>query len=321
MICKVCEHDITPKFLLENKKTDNSIYRCPKCKTAFVHPQPSSEELNAFYTGMYQEKALSFNEVQMNRALKSVKGYLKRLNWIGEKSKGKTFLDLGGGLGYYSKAASEYGMSPILVEKDAVSVDFAQSKLQLDTIIQQDLNEFFSSNTDKYDIVFFRHVIEHVTEPNEVIKNISSLLKDDGVFIIETDNNAGIEILFKKGVKDFYLKLYGENFKDISFYKLLSVRPFALDPPRHLFAFRMNNLSNLLKKNGIKPFIKDHYRLGHPIYWPNIPAPKFSDVIKAFLKFKLKTGIKLTLEYFNLLFRILLQSLGLSSGLCIYGKK
>ncbi|MBO3116693.1 class I SAM-dependent methyltransferase [Winogradskyella sp. DF17] len=306
---------------MEHKKTDNSIYRCPKCKVAFVHPQPSVDELNTYYTGMYQEKAISFNEVQMSRASKSIKGYLKRLKWNGEKSKGKTFLDLGGGLGYYSKAASEYGMSPILVEKDSVSVDFAKNKLNLKSIIKKDLNEFFSSNTEKYDVVFFRHVIEHVTEPNEVIESISSILKDDGIFIIETDNNAGIEILFKKGVKDFYLKLYTENFKNVSFSKLLSVRPFALDPPRHLFAFRMGNLSNLLEKNGIKLFIKDHYRLGHPVYWPNIHSPKIMYAIKAFSKFKLRTGIKLILEYFNLLYRILLQFLGLSSGICIYGKK
>ena len=39
----------------------------------------------------------------------------------------------------------------------------------------------------------------------------------------------------------------------------------------------MGNLSNLLSKHDMKPFIKDHYRLGHPVYWPNIASPKINN--------------------------------------------
>jgi SAM-dependent methyltransferase len=321
MICKVCSDDIVPGLVLESIKTNNSVYRCPNCKVTFAHPQPSVDVLNAYYTGMYQDIAVSFNEKQMNRALKSVRGYLDRMQWDENDYKGKTFLDLGGGLGYYSKAALELGMSPVLVEKDSVSVNFAKTELNLKAIIQKDLNEFFAETTAQYDLIFFRHVIEHVTEPTEIISNISSILKDEGVFIIETDNNAGIEILFKKGTNKFYLNLYKESFKNVSFFNLLVKRPFALDPPRHLFGFRMGNLSNLLSKHDMKPFIKDHYRLGHPVYWPNIASPKFKDAVKAFLKFKISKGFKVLFEYINLLFRMVLQRLGLSSGLCIYARK
>ncbi len=321
MTCKVCCDDIVPDIILENIKTNNSIYRCPNCKVAFAYPQPSVEVLNAYYTGMYEDIAVSFNEKQMSRALKSFKGYLERMEWCESDYKGKSFLDLGGGLGYYSKAALELGMSPILVEKDSISVDFAKKELNLKTIIQKDLNGFFAETTEQYDLIFFRHVIEHVTDPTEIIRNISSILKEEGVFIIETDNNAGIEILFKKDTKNFYLNLYKESFKNVSLFNLLIKRPFALDPPRHLYGFRMGNLSNLLSKHKMKPFIKDHYRLGHPVYWPNIATPKFKDAAKAFLRFKIIKGFKALFEYFNLLFRTLLQSLGLSSGLCIYAKK
>lgn len=73
--------------------------------------------------------------------------------------------------------------------------------------------------------------------------------------------------------------------------------------------------------NHIKTFIKIHYRLRHNVYWPNIESPKIKDILKDFLKFRIVNGLQRTIEYMNLLFRIVLQFFGLSSGLCIYARK
>ena len=200
-------------------------------------------------------------------------------------------------------------------------MNFAREKLKLENILEQGLDEFFERNTEKYNIVFFRHVIEHVKDPSEIIMSISKVLSENGILIIETDNNAGVEILFKKGTTEFYLNLYRNGFKEISFYKLLVRRPFALDPPRHLFGFRMQNLSLLLKSNNLNPVIRKHYRLGHPIYWPNIESPDFKSIVKDLLKMEFASFAKGSLDYANMVFRVLLQGAGLSSGLCIYARK
>lgn len=321
MNCHICKSNTRPKLILENRNSLNSIYRCSNCKITFVDPQPSITELNKYYNGMYKELTVSFDKEKMEMALYSMKGYLKQIDWNKKNVNKKTFLDLGGGLGYYSKAAAEFGMKSILVEKDPVSINFAKNQLGINNIIEKDLKDFFCNNIKKYDLVFFRHVIEHVTEPFEVINNISNILNENGILIIETDNNAGIEILFKKGVRKFYINLYKKNFKEVNFLKLMIKRPFALDPPRHLFGFRMENLSFLLETNSLKPFVKKHYRLGHPIYWPNIYSPSFKAFFKYFLKLKFKKSINELIGLFNLCFRILLQLLGFSSGLCIYAKK
>ena len=321
MICKVCNCENIPDLVLKNRNGVNHIYRCNNCQVAFVKEQPKLEELNAYYNGMYKELTIGFDQKKMNWALHSMKEYAKKITYKLDTIKGKTFVDLGGGLGYYSKAASKYGFDAILVEKDPVSVNFAKKQLGLKNIIEQDLEEFFEHNKEKFDVVFFRHVIEHVIDPFKIINGISSILKTNGILIIETDNNAGIEILFMKNVKQFYLNLYSKSFEDTSFIKLLNKRPFALDPPRHLFGFRMKNLSNLLLSNNIAPYCKVHYRLGHPIYWPNIPSPSMKETIKSIFKFEFKIGMKGLMEYFNLLFRRALQLMGLTSGLCIYAIK
>lgn len=322
MICKVCQKKINLKLLLKNKSNFGDIYRCPKCKVAFVHPQPSNEVLNDFYNGMYSDLTVSFDEKKMRWAQQSMHGYLKVLKKLNIKpSEDVTFLDLGGGLGYYTKAAAENSLHSILVEKDPVSVQFARKYLKLENIIEQDLSEFFNSNDGQYDIVFFRHVIEHVKNPSSIIHGISNLLKKNGILIIETDNNAGIELLIKKDVRQFYLNLYKKNFNKISFLKLIFKRPFAVDPPRHLFGFRMKNLSMLLNSHSLLPKQKIHYRLGHPIYWPNISSPSLKKLIRTFLTLKLIDGFRLTMVYLNLLFRKFLQLFGLSSGICIYAQK
>lgn len=322
MICKVCQTEINPRLLLKNKGSFGDVYRCPKCEITFVSPQPSDEVLNEYYNGMYSDLTVSFDEKKMKWAQHSMRGYLKVLKRLNvEPTSEITFLDLGGGLGYYTKAAAENNLHSILVEKDPVSVQFAKQHLKLENIIEKDLDEFFNSNERQYDIVFFRHVIEHVKDPYSIIQGISNLLKKNGILIIETDNNAGIELLIKDGVRKFYLDLYGKSFNKASFINLLIKRPFAVDPPRHLFGFRMKNLSMLLKSQSLFPKEKIHYRLGHPIYWPNIPSPNVKQIIKSFLKWNFKAGFRLTFSYLNLLFRKFLQLMGLSSGICIYAQK
>lgn len=321
MTCKVCHSQINPVMILENRNDINHLYRCPNCKIAFVNPQPSIDVLDDYYNGMYKELTVNFDSKKMDWANRSIEGYFKRLGLKKSSVKGKTFVDFGGGLGYYSKAAQNFGLNSILVEKDPVSVEFAKNKLGLTHIIQKNLHEFINESSVKYDFVFFRHVIEHVTDPAEIIGGISSLLKKDGFLIIETDNNAGIEILFLKGTSKFYKDLYHKSFKNITFGLLLRKRPFALDPPRHIFAFRMANLSSLLTSNNFDIIKTNHYRLGHPIYWPNISSPNFKSVIKLVLKFKVRAATSVFFDCCNLYFRILLQHLGLSSGICIYARK
>ncbi|WP_258226017.1 class I SAM-dependent methyltransferase [Aestuariibaculum sp. M13] len=322
MLCKVCEKEMIPKILFKGKEDSGDIYRCLQCKVAFVFPQPSDEILNKYYNGMYSDLTISFDERKMKWARSSMLGYLKELKNIDiDLTSNTTFLDLGGGLGYYTKAAEENNLDSILVEKDPVSIVFAKKHLQLKNIIEMDLLEFFKTNKKQYDIVFFRHVIEHVKDPSLIVENLYGVLKQNGVLIIETDNNAGIELLFKDGVRKFYLDLYRKSFSSVSFVKLLIKRPFAIDPPRHLFAFRINNLSGLLKAHGLIPKKRVHYRLGHPIYWPNIPSPSFKKLVKSFLKLEIRKFLCLFKSYMNLIFRRFLQFVGLSSGICIYAKK
>ncbi|NVM20694.1 MAG: class I SAM-dependent methyltransferase [Desulfobacterales bacterium] len=310
-----------PVMVLVNTKKGWHIKRCPSCKITFADPQPSDREINDYYNGMYSELASDFSEQKMQWARGSLSAYLEVISRYGFAER-RHFLDLGGGLGYCSKAAEERGLSVTLVEQDPVSAGFAKSVLGLRDVREQSIDDFcFESKGGKYDLIFLRHVIEHTRYPAKLIECISTLLKTRGVLVVETDNNAGIELLFRLGTARFYLRLYDSSYSPSSFLSLLIRRPFAVDPPRHLFGFRMSNLSRLLESHSLTPFKKVHYRLGHSIYWPNLPLPEVKSIATELLHFNWLKVIAYATDYCLSPLRLVLQVLGLSSGICIYAAK
>ena len=269
---------------------------------------------------MYSELASKFDEQKMKWARQSVAGYHKKLQKIGI-SETKTLLDLGGGLGYYSKAFEELNFKVTLVEQDPVSANFARSVLSLNNILEQSIDSFFQTNNDQYDIVFLRHVIEHATQPDKLISQISNCLKPNGILIIETDNNAGIEIFFNLGTAKYYKDLYQKSYSNSSLLSLIKNRPLAVDPPRHLYGFRESNLSLLLRNNSLSPVVSICYSLGDPIYWPNLPNPTLKLLLDNLLNYKFKLFV---IEIINLILypiRLFLQKIGLASGICLYAQK
>lgn len=318
--CHACDQLIEPTLVFKNLKNEWHIMRCPQCKVAFVHPQPDLETITSYYNGMYSKLASSFDEQKMQWARTSIAGYLSTLERLGLTA-GKKLLDLGGGLGYYSKAFGEAGFHVTLVEQDPVSTKFARNVLNLENVIESTVEDYLQTKSEEYDIVFFRHVIEHSTEPAKLIKDVSMVVKGKGILIIETDNNAGVELLFRPGTAAFYRGLYNSSYAHSSFLSLLRKRPFAVDPPRHLFGFRLSNLEAILRKNSLIPIKKVCYRLGHPVYWPNIPLPSLLQVLSNIRHLRFKSIFSDIFEFVVFPLRLLLEKMGLASGICIYAQK
>lgn len=319
--CYVCNRTIEPELVLKNVKDGWHIMRCPECDLTFAHPQPDSGTITAYYNGLYSDLASKYDEQKMEAIRHSVRGYLLTLRRHKQIGPGTSFLDLGGGLGYYAKAFTENGLSVTLVEQDPVSVKFAQNVLKLEKVLKKSAEEFFRENHEKYDVIFLRHVIEHATNPSHVIQEIKKCLNDGGILIIETDNNAGVEILLRPGPAKFYLDLYRSSYAPASYLSLMKRRPFAVDPPRHLFGFRTSNLTALLQKNSLVPVETKCYRLGHPIYWANLPLPTLRSMVDNARKLRIKAVAASLIDIGLLPVRICLQYLGLASGICIYAVK
>jgi 2-polyprenyl-3-methyl-5-hydroxy-6-metoxy-1,4-benzoquinol methylase len=323
--CICCGTSSEPKVILRSKDRNEAgdIVRCPNCNLVFVSPMPHDTIISNSYVGLYSERnppdIIDKNRVNWTR--NSIKGYIRELHSLGHWPK-KDFLDLGGGLGYYSEAAQAEGLNPTLVDLDPVSIAFAKEKLGLNRAFCSSIEEFAAdSKSRKYDLVFLRHVIEHHKAPKSLIEAVKSLLSDDGVLIIETPNNRGIEIFFKPSTARFFLGFYRKYYKQISYFSLIRNQPYAIRPPRHLFAFRIKNLEMLLKKNDLFPIKSLDYMLGDKIYWPNIKNHTLRDIFRSLFQCKLKSFVHASLDSSLHPMRLILHRVGRSSGICVYALK
>jgi len=153
--------------------------------------------------------------------------------------KGKV-LDLGCGSGDYAQRLKESGFEVTASDMDVKRFNYH------DTI------EFKESHLDRplpfgdqsFDHIIFLEVIEHIYNPDFVIREISRVLKPNGVLILSTPNilNIGSRLRFLfEGSFDFFR----EPILDYS-----KIFPMALQN-MHVVAWRYQELEYLLFKNGI----------------------------------------------------------------------
>lgn len=106
-----------------------------------------------------------------------------------------------------------------------------KEKLSQFNLIEDDALAAITKIEDKFDIVVFNQLIEHIAEPEEFIRQCNRILKPGGILYLETPNFDGWDARFTLGTG-----LWG-----------------GFHAPRHLVIFNDLSLNKLLEKNN---FIK-----------------------------------------------------------------
>jgi predicted SAM-dependent methyltransferase len=96
------------------------------------------------------------------------------------------------------------------------------------TILGAHLSDLRGHYADRFDVITLSHVIEHVHDPDALLRDCRDMLKTGGFFWIETPNinSVGYEV-YKSAWR-------------------------GLEPPRHLILFNYEALTSSLKKAGFK---------------------------------------------------------------------
>lgn len=98
---------------------------------------------------------------------------------------GGLVLDLGAGAGVFSNRLAGNGFTVISADIAPENCSVPCRKVDLNT-------QFTATFPEKFDAVCLFEVIEHVENPREVLRQVSSLLKPGGVLIFSTPNASGI---------------------------------------------------------------------------------------------------------------------------------
>ena len=200
-----------------------------------INPTPSEEEITKFYAEeFYTGEYKNFNDSSLEVQLNDEEFFQGRWNDIYEnfieidkKFQNKAeILDVGCGWGlalqfFKKKGYDCYGFDPA---KEAVEYGCKKGL----TIKHAGLKSLDVFDGKKFDIISLFNVLEHMSDPVEVIKQIKTIIKKDGILVIDVPNEFNE---FQVSGRDTH------NLND-----------WWIAPPNHLNYFSRDSLVNLLEK-------------------------------------------------------------------------
>ncbi|UII77620.1 class I SAM-dependent methyltransferase [Flagellimonas sp. HMM57] len=230
-----------------------------------THPQP--ENLAKYYDSEVYISHTDAKTSLVDRLYHWVKGYSlkKKIQIIDNQiDESKSLLDIGAGTGDFLKSAISKGFKVAGIEPNQKARTNAELK---GITLHQDLADV---KNHKFQVITMWHVLEHLPNLQEQIKQIAQLLESNGTLFVAVPN-----------FKSFDAKYYGTHWA-------------AYDVPRHLWHFSRQSIQMLFEKEkmevvSIKPMLFDAFYVsllsekykGNPFYlisaffvglWSNIRA-------------------------------------------------
>jgi SAM-dependent methyltransferase len=215
------EYDTSPETFI--------AMRCNSCGLIYLNPRPDISEFKRIYPANYH--AFNFSEkdyglVYKIRSKLEAKRLLRSCVGLPENAR---ILDIGCGDGFHLKLLSKYGKKSWVlagIDMDQRAVEMAKKsglEVYCGSVESMDLP------LNSFDLALIIQTIEHMGNPDKVLRRIRELLKPGGRLLVGTDNTGSLDFVFFK-------KRYwgGYHF------------------PRHWNLFNQSSLSRLAAKAGFE---------------------------------------------------------------------
>ena len=205
-------------------KENFELYRDESLDLLITYPQPKEEELGKYYESDDYISHTDGKRSMFEKAYHFVKGIalknkLQLINDL-QKEKGK-LLDIGAGTGEFLMVAKENGWQTTGIEPSDKARNIALKKGVFLADSLADLEDH------SFDVISMWHVLEHVPNLENQIKELKRLLKPTGTILIAVPN-----------FNSFDAKYYGKFWA-------------AYDVPRHLWHFSKTAIKGLFAKEGL----------------------------------------------------------------------
>ncbi|MCY2686532.1 class I SAM-dependent methyltransferase [Salinimicrobium sp. TH3] len=214
-VLKCKDHTVSGEYFELRKAKDLDLLA--------TFPRPDLEQLPSYYKS---ENYISHTDSKrgfFDKVYQQVKNLMlkNKLNWIEkEKTPGVKILDIGAGTGDFLRAAKNRNWEVFGVEPNPDARKLASEK---GVELEKTTSSFFDHS---FDVITMWHVLEHVPDLEEQIKELDRLLKPNGLLVIAVPN-----------FKSDDAKKYEENWA-------------AYDVPRHLYHFSPSAIKDIFNSTG-----------------------------------------------------------------------
>ena len=250
--CPACNHDQATSFLEVKdhflSKEVFTLLTCNSCKLVYTTPRPSLETIGNYYKSEDYVSHSSTKKGLVNSVYNKVRNYTlnQKVKLVKRLVTGRDLLDVGAGTGHFLKRAQDNGFSVLGLEpdEDARKVAHEQNNVNLQT-----LDSLSTLTPSSYDCVTMWHVLEHVYNLQEDTKQIASLIKEKGVWIIAVPNHTSFD---------------GTHYG--SFWA-------AYDVPRHLYHFSPATIVPFIEQLGFK--LEEQLPMKFDAYYVSMLSEKY----------------------------------------------
>ncbi len=227
--CPVCEASESSLFLqcidyTVSEKTFD-IVQCQSCGFKYTNPRPAPEQLGKYYESEEYISHSGTKKGLIYRVYHLARNYtLSKKYALISRSNPKSILDVGCGTGEFLHYCQQKGLKVTGIEPGEKARNFAKNQYKL-PVFEED---FFTTATEKFDVITMWHVLEHVPFLQQRIKELHRLLNDNGVLFIAVPNCESYDAAY-----------YGKYWA-------------AYDVPRHLYHFTKKDIKALAEKNQLE---------------------------------------------------------------------
>jgi 2-polyprenyl-3-methyl-5-hydroxy-6-metoxy-1,4-benzoquinol methylase len=217
--CHVCAGGEAPFWFA---KDGFEILRCRRCSSAWVHPTPDARLLEQYYrTSVASEAgddALSVSVTQ--------KSSRRRRRMIQRYVSSGVVLDIGCGKGYFLSEMRSHNFEVVGVELNRRDAEATRGRTGAEVIERPFLDAELSPCA--FDVINLDQCLEHLPDPEAVLRRARQLLKPGGVLSVAVPNHSSIQS------------------------RVMGTRDPYIIPPEHVTFFTATGLRVLLTRAGFR---------------------------------------------------------------------
>jgi SAM-dependent methyltransferase len=193
-----------------------NVFYCKQCDGAFTGGLP--ENLDKYYPPTYR------NYGSWSRRIFEFMYRMQTKRWSKTFGPPGSVLEIGCGHGWMLNALRGYGWQVCGLERSEASASFAANELKLPVHVG-DLNALEAKPA--FDLIVMHHVLEHLPNPAEILRQCAARLKENGTVVVAVPNRASWQ------------------------FRASGPKWFHLDVPRHLSHFTPECLQRLCEPAGL----------------------------------------------------------------------